>query len=91
MSKQRKVGEVRPGRIPILDRAGNVRGNVGPHATQATTARFLGHHNAKLTTKGGRKVWQSTNEKFNAATAVRNKAGAKATPGQLVAAGALKP
>jgi hypothetical protein len=91
MSKQRKIGEVAPGRIPVLDRAGNDRGNVGPKATAATTARFLGHHGAKLKTKNGRKVWQSPNAKFNADTAERNKAGAKATAGQLVAAGALKP
>ena len=88
MSKQqRKIGEVAPGRIPVLDRAGNVRGNVGPKATAATTARFLGHHGAKLTKKKGRTVWQSPNEKYNAQISAATKAGAKATPGQLIGSG----
>lgn len=60
--KQRKPGTVPPGRIAILDQGGRIRGHVGPHATTATVARFLGHHNAKLEKNGGRAVWQSYGE-----------------------------
>jgi len=52
-----KVGEVRPGRIPIIAKDGSTRGVVGPRATQATVARFLGHSNARLTTFKGRQSW----------------------------------
>lgn len=55
--KARKVGEVRPGRIPIYDRKGNLRGNVGKQATSATVARFVGEYGAKLTKKDGRNSW----------------------------------
>lgn len=60
-----KVGEVREGRIPIIDKSGNVRGNVGPRATTATVSRFLGHSNARLGNYAGRKSWieQGTNSR----------------------------
>lgn len=63
--KKLKVGEVREGRIPIIDKAGNVRGNVGPRATTATVARFLGHSNARLAPYKGRQSWveQGTNSR----------------------------
>ena len=63
--KKQKVGEVREGRIPIIDKSGNVRGNVGPRATQATVARFLGHSNARLAPFKGRRSWveQGTNSR----------------------------
>lgn len=44
-------------RIPIVDHKGNVRGHVGHSATQATVARFLGRHGAKLGTHQGRTAW----------------------------------
>lgn len=52
-----KVGEVKEGRIPIIGKDGTTRGNVGPRATQATVARFLGHSNARLGTFKGRRSW----------------------------------
>lgn len=55
--KARKVGEVRPGRIPIYDRQGNQRGHVGPKATSATVARFTGEFGAKLGKVKGRDSW----------------------------------
>lgn len=60
--KRTKIGKVPEGRIPILDQGNRVRGHVGPKATEATVARFLGHNNAKLETNGGRVVWQSYGE-----------------------------
>jgi len=58
--KQRKIGEVPPGRIAVLDRRGHVRGNVGPRATSITAARFTGQSGAVLTkakSKGERDSW----------------------------------
>jgi hypothetical protein len=57
--KQRKPGTVPPGRIAVLDRAGNIRGHVGPQATGATAARFTGQTGAKLTKgkNGERDSW----------------------------------
>lgn len=60
MTKQRKPGTVAPNRIPIISRAGDVVGNVGGKATQATVARFLGHHGARLGTYKGRRSWIET-------------------------------
>jgi hypothetical protein len=55
MKKQkRKIGEVPPGKIAVLDRKGRLRGVVGPKATSVTAARFSGEHGAKFTKgKGG--------------------------------------
>lgn len=44
-------------RIPIVDHKGNMRGHVGHSATQATVARFLGRHGAKLGKHEGRVAW----------------------------------
>lgn len=44
-------------RIPIFDHKGNMRGHVGHSATQATVARFLGRHGAKLGKMEGRTAW----------------------------------
>lgn len=55
--KERKVGVVREGRIPIYDHEGNQRGHVGPNATSATVARFIGRHGAELKKKDGRDAW----------------------------------
>jgi len=57
--KKRQIGTVKPGRIPVLDLDKNVRGSVGRTATQATVAKFLGHHNAKLGEHDGRLCWLS--------------------------------
>jgi hypothetical protein len=85
--KQRKGGEVPPGRLGVFDAAGNLRGHVGPHATSVTAARFTNKHGAKLGTKDGRKAWLTPNEKYNAKIAAATKPGARATPGQLVGSG----
>ena len=55
--KERKPGTVREGRIPIYDYNGHVRGHVGPNATNATVARFIGRHGAKLGKRDGRDAW----------------------------------
>jgi hypothetical protein len=57
MKKKRKIGEVPPGRIPVLDHAGNVRGHLGKRATAASAARFTGHHGAVLRKVKGRDSW----------------------------------
>jgi hypothetical protein len=57
MAKIRKPGTVRSGRIPIYDDKGQMRGNVGPHATGITVARFLGKPGATLDKKDGRLAW----------------------------------
>jgi hypothetical protein len=85
--KQRKVGEVPPGRIGVYDASGNLRGHVGPRATSVTATRFTEQHGAVLGKKNGRKAWLTPNQRYNADIANRTKAGAKATPGQLVGAG----
>ena len=63
--KTQKPGTVAPNRIPIVSKSGDVVGNVGPRATTATVARFLGHHNARLTQHRGRTSWveQGTNSR----------------------------
>lgn len=63
--KKQKVGEPPAGRIPIIDKSGNVRGVVGPRATQSCVSRFLGHPNARLGNYNGRKSWieQGTNSR----------------------------
>ena len=55
--RKQKVGEVAAGRIPIIDKTGAVRGNVGPRATQACVSRILGHPNARLGKYKGRTSW----------------------------------
>lgn len=54
--KKRKIGEVAPNKIPIIDRHGRTRGNVGKRATAACVARF-GVGNAKLGKHQGRVCW----------------------------------
>jgi hypothetical protein len=85
--KQRKIGEVPKNRIGVYDQHGHLRGHVGPKATSATAARFTEMHGAVLGEKDGRKAWLTPNQRYNADMANRTKAGAKATPGQLVGAG----
>jgi hypothetical protein len=55
--KERKPGTVREGRIPIYDHEGHMRGHVGPHATSATVARFVGRHGSTLGKRDGRHAW----------------------------------
>ena len=58
--KQRRPGQVPPGRIPVLDRKGQLRGHVGPRATSVTASRFTGQPGAVLTkgkSKGERDSW----------------------------------
>lgn len=59
MSKkpERKIGEVPPGKIAVLDQRGNLRGHVGPRATSVTATRFTGKAGAKLAKKDGRDSW----------------------------------
>ncbi len=87
MSKQRKPGTVPLGRIGVYDANGHLRGHVGSKATSVTAARFTEQHGAKLGKKNGRTAWLTPNAKYNARIAAATKAGAKATPGQLVGAG----
>lgn len=54
---QPKPGMPPLNRIPIFDHKGNMRGHVGKTATQATVARFLGRHGAKLGKQEGRAAW----------------------------------
>ena len=55
--KQRKPGEVPPGKFGVYDSDGNLRGHVGPRATAATAARFTGQTGAVLAKKDGREAW----------------------------------
>jgi hypothetical protein len=45
---QDRPGAVQHGRLAIIDGKGRHRGTVGPRATSATVARFIGQHGAKL-------------------------------------------
>jgi hypothetical protein len=85
--RKRKPGTVPPGRIGVYDASGNLRGHVGRKATSVTAARFTERHSAVLGKKDGRAAWLTPNQRYNADIANRTKAGAKATPGQLVGAG----
>jgi hypothetical protein len=53
----KELGEVREGRIPIVDHKGRLRGHVGPKATAVTVARFTGTHGAELKKVDGRDTW----------------------------------
>lgn len=55
--KKHQVGCVPDGRIGIRDAAGNIRGHVGPHATEATVMRF-GVRNPQLKNVNGRLEWR---------------------------------
>jgi hypothetical protein len=58
--KQRKPGTVPPGKLVVYDRAGNLRGHVGPRATSVTASRFTNQPGATLTkgkSKGERDSW----------------------------------
>lgn len=57
MKVVRKAGQPPEGRLAIFDHKGNMRGHVTKAATQATVARFLGRHGAKLGTKDGKQAW----------------------------------
>jgi len=46
--KPRKSGTVPPGKVGVYDRAGRLRGHVGPKATSATAARFHGQLGSTL-------------------------------------------
>src|SRR5574337_907254 len=50
-------GTLHPHHIPIYDHKGRHRGHVGPKATAATVARFIGQHGAKLGKKDGKVAW----------------------------------
>lgn len=64
---RRELKPVPPNRFPVINKAGDVVGNVGPKATAATAARFLGHQGATLKDYGGRKCWieQGTNSRHS--------------------------
>jgi hypothetical protein len=85
--RKQKIGETPAHRIPIVSKSGDVVGNVGPKATTATVARFLGHHNARLGVHGGRKSWieSGTNSRPRATSAVRPKALLASTHGEVSA------
>jgi hypothetical protein len=55
-----KPGTVPANKIPVLDRKGRLRGQVGHLATAITARRFLNGRNATLQKKNGRDVWQET-------------------------------
>jgi hypothetical protein len=57
MSKQRKIGDVPPNRIPVIDDQGRLRGHVGKKATAVTASRFLGRLGATLQKQDGRLAW----------------------------------
>jgi hypothetical protein len=55
--KIRKIGEVPKGRLPVIDRLGNVRGHVGSKASAPTAARFTNNPDMALGTHDGRTCW----------------------------------
>jgi hypothetical protein len=55
--KTRKVGEVAPNHIPVIDRHGFVRGYVHGKATAATASRFTNNPAMKLGKHEGRQAW----------------------------------
>lgn len=56
--KPRKPGTVPPGKFPVYDRSGHLRGHVGPKATAVTVTRFTGQAGAVLgKKKGERDSW----------------------------------
>jgi hypothetical protein len=63
--KKRKVGEVAPNHIPVIDKYGFVRGYVHGKATGATAARFTNNPAMKLGRHEGRQAWieQDTGER----------------------------
>lgn len=56
-ARAKHPGEVPEHRIPIFDHKGNLRGRVGPRATEVTVSRFINLPGAKLGTKDGRDAW----------------------------------
>jgi hypothetical protein len=54
--KPGKSGQIPDGKFGVYDGKGNLRGQVGPKATQATAARF-GANKAELKQKDGRLAW----------------------------------
>jgi hypothetical protein len=52
-----KIGEVPQGRLPVIDRHGNLRGRVGPKATAPTASRFTNNPDMKLGEHAGRTCW----------------------------------
>jgi hypothetical protein len=57
MTTKRKIGSVPPGKLPVIDRHGNLCGHVGAKATAPTAARFTGNPNMKLSKHEGRQSW----------------------------------
>lgn len=66
---KKELGDVREGRIPIVDHKHRLRGHVGPKATAVTVARFTGTHGAELKKmdKDG-KITEATDGKSKAGT-----------------------
>jgi len=64
---QRALKMIPPHRIPVISKSGDVLGNVGPKATSATAARFIGHQGARLAMFGGRQCWieAGQNQRFS--------------------------
>jgi hypothetical protein len=46
-----------PGRVQVIDPAGNYRGHVGPSATSSIAARFHGVLGSTLGKKNGKPAW----------------------------------
>jgi hypothetical protein len=59
-AKAIKPGTVADNKVPVFDRKGRMRGQVGRLATSVTASRFIGGRPATLQTKNGRDVWQET-------------------------------
>jgi hypothetical protein len=55
--KERKPGEISPGKFGVYGSDGTLRGHVGPRATSSTAARFTGEAGAVLAPKDGRMAW----------------------------------
>jgi len=55
--KRQRIGQPAPGKLPVYDHRGNMRGVVGPRATSATAARFGVGHGATLKVVKGRRAW----------------------------------
>jgi hypothetical protein len=61
--KKRKPGTVPPGRIGVYDAGGNLRGHVGPKATEVTATRLTEQLGHVLSKRDGRPAWVIPNTK----------------------------
>jgi len=60
VSKAITPGTVPDHKVPVLDRKGRMRGQVGRLATAITASRFLNGRPASLQTINGRQVWKES-------------------------------